>query len=62
MKGCGQTRFLAVHHLVLRSEGGRNDPENLVTLCTHCHRLLHERFLKGESRQEHLMKTCKPSP
>ena len=55
MKGCGQIRFLEVHHLVPRSEGGKNTMDNLVTLCSGCHRLLHERYLTGEKRQEHLI-------
>ena len=41
--GCGRTRFLEVHHLVPRSRGGTNHPENLVTLCGTCHRFWHER-------------------
>jgi 5-methylcytosine-specific restriction endonuclease McrA len=41
-KGCRHTRFLEVHHLVPRRQGGRNEPENLVTLCTGCHSLWHE--------------------
>ena len=45
VKGCGRAHFLEVHHLVPRSEGGENRPENLVTLCASCHRLLHERGL-----------------
>jgi hypothetical protein len=41
--GCGRTRFLEVHHIVSRKQGGRNKAENLVTLCGSCHRLYHER-------------------
>ncbi len=41
--GCGRTRFLEVHHIVSRSQGGQNEKENLVTLCASCHRLWHER-------------------
>lgn len=41
--GCGRTRFLEVHHLRPRSRGGSNDPDNLVTLCSTCHRHAHER-------------------
>ncbi len=41
--GCGRTRFLEVHHIVVRQKGGANHPENLVTLCASCHRLWHER-------------------
>ncbi|MEN8008688.1 MAG: HNH endonuclease, partial [Candidatus Krumholzibacteriota bacterium] len=40
--GCGHTQYLEVHHLVPRSRGGSNDPENLTCLCSACHKLLHE--------------------
>jgi predicted RNA-binding Zn-ribbon protein involved in translation (DUF1610 family) len=40
-RGCGGTRFLDVHHVVPRDHGGSNDPENLITLCAPCHRLIH---------------------
>jgi len=62
MKGCGQIRFLEVHHLVPRAEGGRNTPGNLVTLCAGCHRLLHERYLSGEKRHDHLFVPLDRSP
>ena len=41
--GCGRTRFLEVHHIVPRNQGGTNDPENLMTLCGSCHRYWHEK-------------------
>lgn len=41
-KGCNHSRFLEVHHLVPRSQGGTHDPENLVTLCSSCHQLWHQ--------------------
>jgi 5-methylcytosine-specific restriction endonuclease McrA len=41
--GCRRTRFLEVHHVTSRRNGGTNDPANLVTLCSACHRLRHER-------------------
>ena len=41
--GCDRTRYLEVHHIVPRSQGGTNEPENLTTLCSSCHRLWHER-------------------
>ena len=41
--GCGRTRFLEVHHIVSRQQGGSNKTENLMTLCASCHRLWHER-------------------
>ena len=41
--GCGRTRFLEVHHVKPRNQGGSNESENLMTLCASCHRLWHER-------------------
>ena len=41
--GCGRTRFLEVHHIIPRRQGGTNHTENLTTLCGSCHRLWHER-------------------
>ena len=41
--GCGSAHFLAVHHIVPRADGGTNDPDNLITLCAACHRMIHER-------------------
>ncbi|MBK7670011.1 MAG: HNH endonuclease [bacterium] len=45
MPGCGSPRFLEVHHVVARQDGGTNDAANLVTLCSRCHRFAHERML-----------------
>ena len=41
--GCGRTRFLEVHHINPRTQGGTNQLINLTTLCAACHRLWHER-------------------
>lgn len=41
--GCDHTKFLEVHHLKPRSAGGSNRPENLITLCSACHKLWHEK-------------------
>jgi len=40
--GCRNTRFLEVHHIKPRAKGGTNELENLITLCSACHRLWHE--------------------
>ena len=40
--GCGTTRFLEVHHITPRVRGGTNEPDNLATLCSACHRHAHE--------------------
>ena len=50
--GCGRRRFLEVHHVVPRGRGGSNEPGNLVTLCSGCHRLMHERAGGMEWRSE----------
>ncbi len=43
MPGCSHMRFLEVHHRTARAQGGTNRPENLITLCSACHHLVHER-------------------
>ena len=42
-KCSGKTKdvHLHVHHIVFRSNGGTNSPENLITLCETCHDALH---------------------
>ncbi|MDQ7825155.1 MAG: HNH endonuclease signature motif containing protein [Candidatus Eremiobacteraeota bacterium] len=35
--GCRCRRNLHVHHLIRRSQGGTDDPWNLITLCEACH-------------------------
>jgi 5-methylcytosine-specific restriction endonuclease McrA len=42
-KGCHHTRHLQIHHLIPRADSGSNEIENLVTLCTGCHELWHEK-------------------
>jgi len=39
--GCRNSAFVDLHHLHLRSEGGPDDPENLITLCGAHHRAAH---------------------
>ena len=41
--GCSHTKFLEVHHVKSRAAGGSNKPGNLITLCSACHRLWHEK-------------------
>jgi 5-methylcytosine-specific restriction protein A len=49
-QGCGEDApfigtdgepFLEVHHLYRRSDGGADDPDNVVALCPNCHRQVH---------------------
>ena len=39
--GCRHTRFLDLHHIELRSEGGDHDPDRLIVLCAAHHRAQH---------------------
>jgi hypothetical protein len=39
--GCRHSMFVDVHHLDPRAEGGGNDPDNLIVLCSAHHRALH---------------------
>ena len=39
--GCGQRRWLHIHHLVHREDGGPTVLENLCCLCPHHHRMHH---------------------
>ncbi len=41
--GCPHTHFLEIHHVIPRARGGTHDPENLTTLCSACHALVHQR-------------------
>jgi hypothetical protein len=39
--GCRNATLLDLHHVELRSEGGGNEPENLITVCSAHHRAAH---------------------
>ena len=40
--GCVGTRFLHAHHIIHWADGGETSLANLVLLCSHHHRLVHE--------------------
>jgi hypothetical protein len=40
--GCTATRWVDAHHVVFWSDGGATELDNLVLLCRHHHRLVHE--------------------
>jgi hypothetical protein len=40
--GCTNTRFLHAHHIVHWADGGKTELSNLVFICTHHHRFLHD--------------------
>ena len=38
---CGSMRSLEVHHQQFRSQSGDDSGDNLITLCTTCHKCAH---------------------
>ena len=40
--GCPNTLWLEVHHIIFYADGGLTRPDNLITLCTRCHKNVHE--------------------
>jgi 5-methylcytosine-specific restriction endonuclease McrA len=40
-QSCGTLSNLEVHHKEFRSQSGHDSEENLITLCTQCHALVH---------------------
>lgn len=40
--GCTHARFVDIHHVNAKADGGDHDPANLVTLCGAHHRAIHE--------------------
>jgi hypothetical protein len=49
--GCGQRHFLHAHHIRHWAQGGRTDLSNLIQLCSHHHRLVHEGGYSVERRR-----------
>jgi HNH endonuclease len=48
--GCAHRRFLHAHHVDHWAHGGRTDLSNLIHLCSHHHRLVHEGGYRIEPR------------
>ena len=47
--------FIEVHHMIPLAEGEReSDPNNLIPLCSNCHRMIHRLYNKIENREEAL--------
>lgn len=44
---CDSTKYLQVHHVVLRSQGGTDGAQNLICLCADCHAMAHGINLNG---------------
>jgi hypothetical protein len=50
--GCTHTRYVHAHHIVHWLQGGKTSLENLVSLCSRHHRLLHEGGFSIERRED----------
>lgn len=50
--GCGATRHLHGHHIQHWADGGPTSLDNLVQLCPHHHRLVHEGGFELQARRE----------
>lgn len=44
---CDSPKYLQIHHIIRRSQGGGNHPHNLIALCSDCHALAHGLDLRG---------------
>ncbi|MBS2040925.1 HNH endonuclease [bacterium] len=44
--GCENSIWLETHHIIFYADGGLTVPENLITLCTRCHKHVHEGRLR----------------
>jgi hypothetical protein len=51
--GCGATRHLHGHHIEHWADGGSTSLDNLVQLCSHHHRLVHEGGFDVQALHEH---------
>jgi len=40
------SKIFQVHHVIFRSKGGTDTPENLVTVCKNCHKKIHKGLLE----------------
>ena len=56
-KGTKHAKQLHVHHVIFRSQGGSDAPDNLVTLCRDCHEQLHAGIIELPQRKRRMSKT-----
>ena len=57
-RSCGFRGNLTAHHMRFRSQGGEDTMDNLVTLCSACHRGIHEErglHIEGDDANAHLI-------
>jgi hypothetical protein len=58
--GCTHRRFLHAHHIKHWARGGETKLENLVNLCSHHHRLVHEGGFAVERTGPRSIRFCRP--
>ena len=58
--GCTQTRFVDGHHIHHWAAGGETNLDNLVQLCRHHHRLVHEGGFDVARRPDHALRFTRP--
>lgn len=52
--GCDSTNRLQIHHLIPWSQGGRTDPDNLITLCWYHHQIIiHQQGFTPQPHPDH---------
>jgi hypothetical protein len=56
--GCRNATYVDLHHLELRSEGGDNDPDNLVVLCGAHHGAVHRGRLRIDGKVSRGLRVC----
>jgi 5-methylcytosine-specific restriction endonuclease McrA len=55
--GCGASRYLEIHHLVWRQDGGDHRPQNLILICGAHHRAHHKGRLRIDGDVDRLLFT-----
>ena len=50
---CNYYKHLEVHHIIPKSKGGTDEPDNLVTLCQRCHAKKHGFSHRENKRKRH---------
>jgi HNH endonuclease len=57
-----QKEVIDVHHIIFKSQGGKDNIENLIGLCRECHDKAHDGTLKQDDLQRihdfHVLKNC----